>query len=495
MVGALLDFSRMEAGRAQATFVPTDLAAFTVDLASAFRSAVESAGLTLDVDCPALPEPIYVDPEMWEKVVLNLLSNALKYTHRGGIGVRLGWEEDRAVLSVRDTGVGIPEDELPRIFERFYRARANYGRSYEGTGIGLALVQELVKLHGGSVDVESTLGEGSTFTVQIPRGFAHLPAERLERTPRPRSSAAGAAAFVEEARRWSLDEGVESRFERSAEALPDVPAEPLATHILLADDNADLRAYVAGILRQFFRTVETVPDGRAALQAARARRPDLIVSDVMMPGLDGFGLVGALRGEEQTRTIPIILLSARAGEESTVEGLRSGADDYLVKPFSARELIARVRTQLQMSRMRAESAQARAWVEDLQQTVAMRDEFISVASHELRTPLTALAVHLETLLRIVKKGGLEGGNGRITEKLEAAIRQSERLAGWWRPSSTPLAWRPEGCSWSSRSSTRRRSCARSSIATSMMLERWERPFTSTPARPPCCGTASAWRPC
>ncbi|HET6726368.1 MAG TPA: ATP-binding protein [Gammaproteobacteria bacterium] len=398
MVNTLLDFSRMEAGRAQATFVPTDLSGFTTDLASAFRSAVQSAGLALTVDCPPLPEPVYVDPEMWEKIVLNLLSNAVKYTHQGGITVRLCWEDGQAVLTVADTGVGIPEDELPNIFQRFYRVRRVDGRSHEGSGIGLALVNELVMLHGGSAEVASEVGEGSTFTVRLPRGAAHLPAEHVDHTGRPHSTAAGATPFVEEARRWVVADTVETE-EIDVGAPVETAVERLQAHILLADDNSDLRAYVAGLLRRFFTRVDTVADGRAALDAARAEPPDLILSDVMMPKMDGFDLVRELRADERTRAVRVVLLSARAGEDATLAGLESGADDYLVKPFSTRELIARVRSQIEMRRVRREALHREFDNERLRDTLAARDEFLSMASHELRTPLTALRLQAQAFLR------------------------------------------------------------------------------------------------
>ncbi|MCP3138337.1 ATP-binding protein [Pyxidicoccus xibeiensis] len=397
LVNTLLDFSRMEAGRAQATFSPTDLSTFTCSLASAFESAARSAGLDLVVDCPPLPEAIYVDPDMWEQIVLNLLSNAVKYTHQGEIRVTLGWADMQAVLTVQDTGVGIPEEELPRIFERFYRARAPQGRSHEGTGIGLALVQELVKLHGGTITVTSRQGEGSTFTVRLSRGSAHLPRERVEQTLRTRASPSGAAPFLEEAQRWSSSTGAEADT-ASSDTLA-VPPEDLQARILLVDDNADLRTYVAGLLRRSFPNVQTATDGIQALEAARTQPPDLILSDVMMPGLDGFGLVQALRADERTRAIPIILLSARAGNEATVEGLHSGADDYLVKPFSARELLARVRTQLEMARVRRDVARHELAEEQLRAKVQARDEWLAVVSHELRTPLSALALSVHSLIR------------------------------------------------------------------------------------------------
>ncbi|ADO74714.1 ATP-binding protein [Stigmatella aurantiaca] len=431
MVNTLLDFSRMEAGRAQAHYVPVDLSAVTRNLASAFQSAVESAGLRLVVDCPPLPEPLYVDPEMWEKVVLNLLSNAVKYTYEGEIRVVLRWQDDHAVLTVQDTGVGIPEEELPRVFERFYRVRATQGRSHEGTGIGLALVQELMKLHGGSISVESTLGEGTAFTLRLPRGSAHLPPERIERTPRPGSFAPGAAPFVEEAQRWSADAAGTDRpsAEASDDLVLDLPEEIARSRILLVDDNADLRTYVAGLLGRIFPHVETATNGQDALERVRVQPPDLVLADVMMPGLDGFGLVRALRADKDTRAIPIILLSARAGDESTVEGLQSGADDYLVKPFSARELLVRVRTHLDMARVRREVVRNEIEKKVLRESVRVRDEFLNLVSHELRTPVSALSLNFQSLVRSLgREGGDEASLEAVGVKAQTTQKQLHRLA-------------------------------------------------------------------
>ncbi|MFP2933067.1 ATP-binding protein, partial [Pyxidicoccus sp. 3LG] len=429
LVNTLLDFSRTEADRARATFVATDLAALTADLASAFRSAVERAGLELVVDCPPLPEPLYVDADMWEKVVLNLLSNAVKYTHRGAIHVRLRWTGTRAVLEVRDTGVGIPADELPRVFERFFRARTSRGRSHEGTGIGLALVRELVKLHGGDVTVASTPGEGTCFTVSLPRGSAHLPAEHVDSTPRLRAPSGNATLFSEEALRWSLADGGSGDADGGhGHALEAMAPTSTSARILLADDNADLREYVSALLGRAFRHVETVGNGKAALEAARRTLPDLILSDVMMPGLDGFGLVKALREDPRTRAIPIILLTARAGDESTVEGLGSGADDYLVKPFSARELIARVRALLDMSRVRREAAREQLAMEALRESVRVRDEFLDLVGHELRTPVSALTLNVQGLMKSLDAGDAEGVVEATRAKARAAERQVRRLA-------------------------------------------------------------------
>ncbi|MBN8228759.1 response regulator [Corallococcus macrosporus] len=434
LVNTLLDFSRMEAGRAQASYKPMDLAAFSTSLASAFQSAVESAGLRLVVDCPPLPEPVYVDPEMWEKVVLNLLSNAVKYTYHGDIRVSLRWEDAQAVLRVQDTGVGIPEEELPRVFERFYRVRVTQGRSHEGTGIGLALVQELMKLHGGAVTVTSQLGQGTTFTVRLPGGTAHLPAERVERTSAPLPLSSAAAPFVEEARRWSTDVIAPDTEAASESLAAEVSPELARSRILLVDDNADLRTYVMGLLKQAFPYVETARNGQDALEQARARPPDLILSDVMMPVLDGFGLVRALRADERTRAIPIILLSARAGDEATVEGLGSGADDYLVKPFSARELQVRVRTQLEMARVRREVVRNEVERDALRESLRTRDEFLRLVSHELRTPVSALSLNIQSLVRSLDGPAADAapeatrGKARTTEKhLQRLARLVEQL--------------------------------------------------------------------
>jgi PAS domain S-box-containing protein len=361
LVNTLLDFSRIEAGRMQASYVPTDLATLTADLTSTFRSAMERAGLRLVVDCPPLPAPVWVDPELWEKVVLNLVSNAFKFTFEGEVEVALRWRGGHVELTVRDTGTGISPEELPRIFERFHRVQGARGRSYEGTGIGLALVLELVKLHGGTVKARSELDQGTTFTVCLPTGSAHLPPERLGAARPLVSTSMGASAFLEESSGWTGAAPRRVAGKPSSVSPGPIAAAPLPhsvpreARILLADDNADMRAYVERLLRAQGWEVEAVEDGAEALEAARARPPDLILSDVMMPRLDGFGLLRALREDTRTHTVPFILLSARAGEEATVEGLSAGADDYLTKPFSARELVARVGAALAIARVRQEA--------------------------------------------------------------------------------------------------------------------------------------------
>jgi signal transduction histidine kinase len=401
LVNTLLDFARIEAGRVQASFEPTDLPVLTANLASAFRSAIERVGMELVVDCLPLGEPVYVDRDMWEKVVLNLLSNAFKYTLRGRITLSLRRANDVASLTVSDTGVGIPDRELARVFERFHRIENVQGRTHEGTGIGLALVRELVRLHGGTITVESAVGRGSTFAVTVPLGARHLPADRVSAARTLTSTAVGASPYVEEALRWlpadlrASSPGSEVVAEAVLPAIPRrVSHDSQRARILIADDNADMREYIARMLLAEYE-VETVGDGVAALTSARRQAPDLILADVMMPAMDGFGLLKEVRSDPALRTIPVLLLSARAGEEARVDGWAAGADDYLVKPFSARELVARVGTHLEMARIRRESE------ERLREADRRKDEFLATLAHELRNPLAPIRTGLE----IIRLGG------------------------------------------------------------------------------------------
>jgi PAS domain S-box-containing protein len=377
VVNTILDFSRIEAGRMQATFEPTDLAHFTRELASSFRSAIERAGLKFVVDCPPIDEPVHVDREMWEKIVLNLLSNAFKFTLTGEIRVSLRPVGDCVEFSVSDTGAGIPAEARPHLFERFFRVRGNQGRTHEGTGIGLALVHELVKLHGGTVHVDSEPGAGSTFTVFLRMGRSHLPADHASAPPTDRADVV--ESYIGEASQWDRADDREAEVLRESDAV--ALTGELGGRVLVVDDNADLRRYVARLLSARF-AVSTAADGAAALEMIQKEKPDLVLSDVMMPKLDGFGLLRAIRSRSELRTIPVILLSARAGEESRIEGLDAGADDFLVKPFSGRELLARVNVHLQMARIRRQA-------EERERELRTRAEVFASALRESSERLSA----------------------------------------------------------------------------------------------------------
>jgi signal transduction histidine kinase/serine phosphatase RsbU (regulator of sigma subunit) len=377
LVNSLLDFSRIESGRSDAQFEPIDLALYTAQLASMFRAATERAGIDLAVECSPLGEEVFVDREMWAKIVSNLLSNALKFTFEGRITVRLAEVEVDQLpwieLSVTDTGVGVAPAEQAHLFERFHRVAGVRSRTYEGSGIGLALVAELVALHGGTVTATSSPGAGSTFKVLVPFGSEHLATGVvLDRSSDvARSPEILVGGLVDEAMRWldgsTVPIGALSGVDRAGAV-----ERPL---VLMADDNADMRQYVAGLLVDLCEVV-TASDGLEALEFARSRTPDLVLTDVMMPNLDGFGLLAALRKDPVTTRVPIIMLSARAGEEAAVEGLSAGADDYLVKPFSALELVARVRSNLELDRARREvSERERQIAQELQRSLMPSEHF------------------------------------------------------------------------------------------------------------------------
>jgi signal transduction histidine kinase len=384
LVNNLLDFARIEAGRLTSSFEPTDLALLTAGLTGSFQSLVESAGMKLRVDCRPISEPVYVDRSQWEKIVLNLVSNAFKFTFEGEITVRLRESEGQVHLCVSDTGTGIPQSELPQIFDRFHRVAGARGRTFEGTGIGLALVQGLAKQHGGLVQVESIVGRGTTFTVSIPKRVGPPPVEPAGLVKA--ITLLSAAPYIGDAAHWSRADA--ERHPAALEPRPEtvVPGpghENLQSRILVVDDNADMRAYLVRLLSQKW-SVETAEDGQAAFESAVHLPPDLILSDIMMPRMDGVAMLNALRANPATRTVPVMLLSARAGEEAVAHGFDTGADDYLVKPFAARELLARVRMHLEMARLRRE------WARELERANQELEAFSYSVSHDLRAPLRAI---------------------------------------------------------------------------------------------------------
>jgi DNA-binding response OmpR family regulator/nitrogen-specific signal transduction histidine kinase len=336
LVNQILDLTRLEAGQRRLRARRGDLSDYLVQLAQAFTSLAQRRQVSLQVKPLPSPVPVWFDPDLIEDLFLNLLGNAFKFTPEGGvIQVSMLVEEKPEtdgffVVTVRDNGPGIPPDELPRMFERFHRIEAHERAAPAGTGIGLSLAREVTQLHGGSISVESEFGFGAAFTVRLPLGTAHLSeSERILDAPAPAPSDRVTVQALED----SLAD---------SSGTVDEPEESDRTTILVVDDNPDVRAFLRSQLEDTYRLVEAV-DGQKGLAAARAVMPDLVLSDVMMPEMDGYALCRALKKDPELNYIPVILLTARTSDESRVQGLELGADDYLTKPFNRRELLARIR--------------------------------------------------------------------------------------------------------------------------------------------------------
>ena len=344
LVNTLLDFSSIEAGRQQAVFSLVDIVPLTKNLAANFRSVIEKAGLQLIVQADSFIQPVYVDQQMWEKIIFNLLSNAFKYTLKGKITIELTAEIDYAVLKIIDTGIGIPEDELPKMFERFHRVQHVSGRTFEGTGIGLSLIKELVHMHKGVIEVESKVNVGSTFTVKIPFGKEHIKTSQISQSENM-SDQISSNMYVDEI------EGILKAEKNLTSKLSNEKIGSDVPIILVVDDNTDMREHIRSVLSTNFNVI-TANNGLDALHKLKETIPALVLSDIMMPVMDGIGLLREIKNNQATSSIPVILLTARAGEESKIEGLETGADDYLVKPFSAKELLARIQAQIKIVKLR-----------------------------------------------------------------------------------------------------------------------------------------------
>jgi len=375
LVDAIFTFAKAEGGALVAHRQPTDITQLTRDCASMFRSAVEHAELALTVDVPSTATVVDIDPEMWSRVVLNLISNAYKFTPEGGIEVSVRVSGDHAVLEVGDSGIGIEAQALDRLFERFHQVSGARSRTPPGAGIGLALVADLVSAHDGNVAVNSTPGQGSVFTVTMP----------LSST----SATEVAAVTVNERLRDQVLSVLAPPGERQPE---DVHPEGEAgsargAHVLLVEDNADLRRYISRLLRADGWEVTEAPDAETAL--AVGSTPDLVLSDVMLPGMDGLALVRLMRANPDLHRIPVILLTARAGAESAAAGLTAGADDYIVKPFDPEELLARIAVHHELACLRRfalDEAENRS--ADLEQALSSNRQIgaaigILMASHKL----------------------------------------------------------------------------------------------------------------
>ena len=343
LINQLLDLSKMETGSMRLEVCQVEMGALIKQYVETFQSLADSKGITLKFE--SIEEGIlaFVDRDKLQKIVFNLVSNALKFTPEGGrVMVSLATEPEHVVIGVSDTGMGIPPDQLEKVFNRFYQVDGTHTREQEGTGIGLALTKELVELHHGEITVSSEPGRGSRFIVRLPLGKDHLSEDEIVEHPIAAETVESALSTVE------ADQGIipEPAAEKEVIPAPDKDT-PM---VLIVEDNAEMRRYIRGDLEKTYRIVEA-GDGNEGLEQAQEKVPDLIISDVMMPGLDGNQLCEKLKTDERTSHIPVILLTAKAGMEDKVEGLETGADDYITKPFDVRELRVRIRNLIEQRRL------------------------------------------------------------------------------------------------------------------------------------------------
>ena len=422
-VNALLDGAKLESGRLRLEPVPGNLGTLLGELVEAAIPLAERRGIRLETErLDELPDSSF-DPHKIEIVAANLLSNALKFTPRGGRVTVRGDAEDAAAVcfEVIDDGPGIPADQLEPIFDRFHQVDGSSSREHGGTGLGLALARELARLHGGGVTVRSRLGEGAAFRVELPREPAGAAAERRRRPRRREDQLVLARTEAQAAREYalrSLRETLLSDVElprRAGEApRPQPPSE--APRLLLVEDNSDLRSFLGARLARRYR-VETAADGAAGLEAAQRCRPDLVVTDVMMAGMDGFELCRRLKGDPAFASTPVILLTARAGTDAVAEGLEAGADDYVVKPFALRELEARIAAHLR-------SREIERQLHERESRLAAIGQMTSAVVHDLRNPLTLVKGYADLAHTLVLRGG---DAATIARELDTVRTESDRL--------------------------------------------------------------------
>jgi len=342
LVNQLLDLQRLDAGKMQPSFRPTDLVAFCRTTVDSFRPYCDKKGIHLITQLEECP-PLYLDIERFDKVLYNLLSNAMKFTPSGGsITITMTNANSHCLLQVKDTGIGIRTEQIPYLFERFRQAEGSASRSYEGTGLGLALVKELVEMHGGKISLESVYGEGSIFTVWLVKGSTHLPAERLLEVPAEFHSGKVTVELAD-VEAEMVEEDEKQALIGESDLVKTAGESKKLSSVLVVDDNPDLRTYVARILRAAGFAVVLARNGAEGLEMAKEQDPDVIVTDLMMPVVSGLDLIRMIREDEKLRGTPVILLTAKADEDTRIEGVERGADAYLSKPFNDRELLAEVR--------------------------------------------------------------------------------------------------------------------------------------------------------
>lgn len=430
-VNALLDFAKIDAGKIECNYEYDNLGLILKELSAAARPHLLNRKIELVLEgADSLPETI-LDVDKVETIAANLLSNAIKFTPDGGrIAIRAEEKDELVWFEVEDTGIGIPEEKLNDIFERFHQVDDTLNRVQEGTGLGLAMVKQLAKIHAGKVSVRSRLGEGTTFRVELPKRPDSKLLERRRIIGRRREDqisyartvaliGAGLEERSEGNKETLLSDVQESRFGNHEEIAQKIrsKAPPDAQKVLVVEDNPDLRIFIASSLAGDFR-VEMASDGVEGLALARRWAPDLIVSDIMMPRMDGYEFTRQIRMDPSLSQVPVILATAKTGGEAVAEGLEVGANDYIAKPFELRELKARVSAQLRARRLERN-------LNERESRLAAIGQMTSAIVHDLKNPLSAIIGFAQIARQDVQAGK---GAEMVRQDLEPVISEANRLS-------------------------------------------------------------------
>ncbi|CAG8447486.1 9831_t:CDS:10 [Acaulospora colombiana] len=461
LVNTLLQFSRIESGKLEAQFRETDIVKYTLELASCFESMAESLRLGYFIKIPSreefysrLKQKVFIDRDMYEKIVFNLCSNAFKHTWTGSVSVSLYSDSkdgrEMVILEIADTG--IPEKDIENLFQRFYRVESSQSRSYEGTGIGLAFVKELVMRHNGEISVHSEVKKGTAFRVSLPTGCAHLPEKQVyfegnefEINSMEKCLFDGRDFYLEESHQWIQNDLDGESFDNYLSN--NDHAGSITNLDCASSNNSTLRNKMTDIQHTIFPSLHNdisnarkatyhilVVDDNTDMRILKnlQRLPDLILSDVMMPNMDGLELLKILRSDPVTQLIPVIFLSAKAGEDSSVEGLEQGADDYLIKPFSVRDLIVRIKANIKLSHLRQQlllqqkqQSEVRGLLFSISEKIRAGldvEKTLSIASEEIGRILPCERIFL------IKVDSVDSGEGHIVS-FSASDPNEQNLVG------------------------------------------------------------------
>jgi response regulator RpfG family c-di-GMP phosphodiesterase/signal transduction histidine kinase len=407
MINQMLDFSKFEAGKMHLRLRYTDLDELVRDIAATFQDVIERKGLKLHYVRDGEVPLIYLDSDKVERILSNLIRNAIKFTETGSITLRLGAAVGKVWLEVRDTGIGIPRDHLPNLFKRFQQVDGSSTRRYEGTGLGLTIAKEAIELMRGTISAQSEEGRGSTFRIEIPSNLEQvvqdafierrrIPERRLLSSDFEGRERRVNARRISDVAKISVDDLALIEREqmnlraKEATALPEAAQGPVRDRVLLVEDNVDLRSYISRTLTRFGHEVATAVDGLEGWVHVQNHMPDIVISDIMMPRMDGFELLQKIKNTETTSKIPVILITAKSELESKLEGLKIGADDYLPKPINIRELDARINNLVKersLQQSLARQAQLEKSLEDLSDSFSgaldLRDSYTATHSKQV----------------------------------------------------------------------------------------------------------------